>query len=464
MVKKPKGMVAFTIIWSGQMVSFLGSAMTSFALLIWVWITTHQATPTVLMAFFTFIPLLVMTPIAGAFVDRWDRKKAMILSDLIAGLGSVAILILYLLDALEVWHLYIVGLFVGAFSAFQWPAFSAAITMLVEKKHYARADALMGVAQSFSGILGPPLAAVMLVTIGIPGILVLDIITFCYAIGVLLIMHIPSPPKTEEPAPGFKSIWRDSAFGFRWIYRRRPLLLLTLTFFMFNLVAGFGMTIIAPMVLARTGDNEILLGGLMSVLGIGGLAGGITLAIWGGPKRRIYGLLGGGMMTVIAGIGVLPTNPIFWALGGLIITFVFPTVNGCSQAIWQSKTPPQMQGRVFGARRFIAQISNVFPLIMVGPLVDYVFEPAMDVGGGLAGTLGWMIEPGPGAGMTLIIFIAFTLATVVSAVAFLNRDLRNIEDLIPDHDEKEGEEDDDEGEIEEQVPDDGEDRKDRQED
>ena len=458
MAEKPKGMVAFTIIWSGQMVSLLGSAMTGFALLIWVWITTGFATPTVLMGFFTFIPLLVMTPIAGALVDRWDRKKAMIISDLVAGLGSVVILILFTGGLLEVWHLYIVGLFVGAFSAFQWPAFSAAITMLVEKKHYARADALMGVAQAFSGILGPPLAAVMLVTIGIPGILVLDIVTFCYAIAVLLVMHIPQPPKTEEPAPGFRSIWKDSVLGFRWIYERRPLLLLTLTFFAFNLVAGFGMNIIAPMVLARTGNNEILLGGLMSVLGIGGLAGGITLAVWGGPKKRIYGLLVGGMLTVIAGIGVLPSNPIFWAIGGFIVTFVFPTVNGCSQAIWQSKTPPQLQGRVFGARRFIAQVSSVFPLITVGPLVDYVFEPAMDVGGGLAGVLGWMIEPGRGAGMTLIIFLAFLGATVVSAIALFNRDLRNVEELLPDHDEKE--EDADESED----PDDGEDRKDSQED
>lgn len=177
--EKPKGMAAFTIIWSGQVVSLLGSAMTGFALLIWVWLKTHQATATVLMGFFQFVPLLVMTPIAGALVDRWNRKKAMIISDLIAGMGSVVILFLFFFGVLEVWHLYIVGLFVGAFAAFQWPAFSAAITMLVEKKHYARADGLMGLAQSLSTILGPPIAAVLLVMVDIPGILVIDILTFC---------------------------------------------------------------------------------------------------------------------------------------------------------------------------------------------------------------------------------------------------------------------------------------------
>lgn len=249
-------------------------------------------------------------------------------------------------------------------------------------------------------------------------------------------MNVPQPPKTEEAEAEveLRSIWKESIYGFRWIYDRKPLLLLTLVFFSFNLIAGFGMNVIAPMVLARTGDNEIILGGLMSVLGIGGLAGGVVLAVWGGPKRRVRGLLGGMMLMAVAGIGVLPGNPIIWAIGGFIVTFTFPTVNGCSQAIWQSKTPPQVQGRVFGARRFIAQISSVFSLLLVGPLVDYVFEPAMSEGGSLAGALGGILQPGPGAGMALIIFISFILCTVVAIVAYTNRKLRGIEDLLPDHD------------------------------
>lgn len=435
--EKPKGMVAFTIIWSGQVVSLLGTAMVGFALLFWVWIETHSATAAVLIGFFQFVPLLVMTPIAGALVDRWNRKKAMIISDLIAGLGSVVILLLFVLDILQVWHLYVVGLFVGAFGAFQWPAFSAAITLLVHKKHYARADGMMGLANSLSTILGPPIAVILLALIGISGILVIDIITFSYAIAILLPLHIPQPPRTEEVAPGLRNLFKDSVYGFRWIYERRPLLLLTLVFFSFNLIAGFGMNIIAPMVLARTGDSEVILGGLMSVLGIGGLLGGLTLAIWGGPKKKINGLFGGSMLTVVAGVAVLPSNPIIWGVGGFLITFVFPTVNGSSQAIWQSKTPPQVQGRVFGARRFIAQISSVVSLLLVGPLVDYVFEPALMPGGSLANVLSWMIEPGPGAGMALIIFIAFVLGTLVSVIAYGNRTIRDVEDIVPDHNVKE---------------------------
>jgi MFS family permease len=429
-------MRVFTIIWSGQMVSFLGTAMTQFALLIWVWGKTHQATATVLIAFFTFVPLLVMTPIAGALVDRWNRKKAMIISDLTAGIGSVVILLLFLSNVLEVWHLYLIGLFVGALNAFQWPAFSAAITLLVNKKHYARTSGMMGLTEATSMIFGPPLAAVLLVTVGLPGVLVVDILTFTYAIAVLLPIHIPQPPPPKE-GDELRGVWKDSIFGFRYIYARRSLFLLVMVFFMYNFFATFSVSIFGPMVLARTGDSEIILGSIMSVLGIGGLIGGITIAVWGGPKKRIKGLLGGMAIAGLGGLAAFPADPIFWAMGGFLFLFLSPIVNGCSQAIWQTKTPPGVQGRVFGARRFIAQISGTFGLLLVGPLADFVFEPAFDQGGSLAGALGWLIEPGTGSGMAFMVFLGIILSSIVAVIAYLVRDIRDIEEILPDFDEGE---------------------------
>jgi MFS family permease len=426
-------MRAFTQIWSGQMVSFMGTAMTQFALLIWVWTKTHEATATVLIAFFTFVPLLVMTPVAGAFVDRWNRKKAMIISDLTAGLGSVVILLLFLTNLLEIWHLYIIGLFVGALNAFQWPAFSAAITLLVDKKHYARTSGMMGLTEATSMIFGPPMAAVLLVTVGIPGVLIVDILTFTYAISVLLVTHVPQPPPPKEDERS-KSIWKDSAFGFRYIYARRSLFLLAMVFFLYNFFATFSVNIFSPMILARTNDSEIILGTIMSVLGIGGLAGGIAIAVWGGPKKRIKGLLGGMAIAGLGGLAAFPSDPIFWALGGFLFLFLSPIVNGCSQAIWQSKTSPSVQGRVFAARRFIAQISSVFGLLLVGPLADLVFEPAFDQGGSLAGAFSWLMEPGVGSGMAFMVFLGIFLSSIVAVIAYLVRDIRDIEEIIPDHD------------------------------
>lgn len=429
-------MRAFTLIWSGQMVSFLGTAMTQFALLIFVWTKTHQATATVMIAFFQFVPLLVVTPIAGALVDRWNRKKAMIISDLIAGIGSIVILLLFSFDVLEVWHLYLIGLFVGAFNAFQWPAFSAAITLLVNKKHYARTSGMMGLTEATSMIFGPPLAAVLLVTVGLQGVLLIDILTFTYAIAILLPIFIPQPPPPKEEEE-LRSLWKDSIYGFTYIYARRPFLLLVLVFFMYNFFATFATSIFSPMILARTGDNELILGSVMSVLGIGGLIGGITIAVWGGPKKKINGLLGGMILAGLGGFAAFPASPIAWALGGFLFLFLGPIVNGCSQAIWQSKIPPRVQGRVFGARRFVAQISGTFGLLMVGPLVDFVFEPAFNPGGSLAGIFSWLMEPGPGVGMAFVVFLSIVLSSIVALIAYFVRDVRNIEDIVPDFDAEE---------------------------
>jgi len=153
--KKPRGMAAFTAVWAGQVVSVLGSAMTIFALMLWAWTITGEATALALLGFFHAAPLLLMLPIAGAIVDRLNKKTAMILSDLAAGLGTVVMLILYTSNVLEIWHVYLIAIFVGAFGAFQWPAYSSAITVMVDKKHYARASGMVSLVGSISGILVP---------------------------------------------------------------------------------------------------------------------------------------------------------------------------------------------------------------------------------------------------------------------------------------------------------------------
>jgi MFS family permease/ribosomal protein S18 acetylase RimI-like enzyme len=429
-------MFAFTIIWTGQLVSLLGTAMTAFALIIWVWQITGEATALALMAFFQFAPLLLMIPIAGALVDRWNRKLTMMLSDLAAGLGTIAILLLFLTGVLEIWHLYAIGIFIGTFGAFQWPAYSAAVTMMVDKKHYARASGMMGMTHSISGIFGPPLAAVLLVFIGIAGILVIDIITFSFAVGVLLFAHIPQPPPADDLRKDVLGVLKDSLYGFRYILDRRPLLNLQLTFFTFNLVATFGMIVMNPMILARTGSNEIVLGSVQSAAGVGGAIGGILLAVWGGPKRKINGLLGGMVAAgIIFGIGLGIGRDMFvWMIAVFLAMITIPTLNGSSQSIWQSKVPANKQGRVFAARAVIAQMASVFAMLLVGPLADQVFEPAMMPSGALAEQFGWLVGTGPGSGMALMMLISGLFCSIVALIAFGIPSIRDVEKLIPDHD------------------------------
>jgi DHA3 family macrolide efflux protein-like MFS transporter len=196
-------MRAFTIVWFGQLVSLLGTAMTGFALAYWAYITTGTATALALVGFFAFAPTILVSPIAGALVDRWNRKLMMMLSDLAAISSTVIIFLLYSANSLQIWHLYITGAFASVFGAFQFPAYSAAVTTMVSKKQYGRASGMLSTAQFASGIFAPILAAALIITpIGIGGILMIDILTFLVAIGALLIVHIPQPAVTEE---GLKS-------------------------------------------------------------------------------------------------------------------------------------------------------------------------------------------------------------------------------------------------------------------
>jgi DHA3 family macrolide efflux protein-like MFS transporter len=431
----PTGMKAFTIVWIGQLVSLLGTAMTGFALAYWAYITTGTATALALVGFFAFAPTILVSPVAGALVDRWNRKLMMMLSDLAAISSTFVILLLYSAGNLQIWHLYITGAFASAFGAFQFPAYSAAVTTMVSKEQYGRASGMLSTAQFASGIFAPILAAALIVTpIGIGGILMIDVVTFLVAIGALLVVHIPQPIVTEEGIKSKGSLWEESIYGFRYIFRRPSLLGLQLVFFSINLVAVFGNTVSTPMILARTGNDAAVLGIVQSAMGIGGVAGSLVLSIWGGPKRRVHGVLAGmgfGMFgMVLMGLG---RDLYAWSLAAFIGLFFIPIINGSNQAIWQVKVAPDVQGRVFATRALIAQISVPVAMLLSGPLADYYFEPAMKTGGSLESVFSGLVGTGPGAGMALMFVIAGLCGVIIGFGGYAFKAIRDVEDIIPDH-------------------------------
>lgn len=432
---QPTGMRAFVIIWLGQLVSMLGTGMTRFALTIWAWQITGSATALALVGVFSFAPIVLFSPIAGALVDRWPRKLVMMASDLAAGISTIAILILYSTGNLEIWHLYVAGAFAGVFESFQFPAYSAAISTMLTKENYARASGMIGMADAASGIVAPALAGLLLVSIGISGLLIIDIVTFVFAIVVLLFVHIPQPKRTAAGEEGKGSLWTESLYGFRYIFRRPSLLGLQLIFFGVNLTSTSGFILMAPLILARTGDNSVILGTVQSVLGLGGLAGGLILSIWGGPKRRVHGVLlgmaGAGLLGV-TGMGLARTLP-FWAAAAFATMFFNQILNASNQAIWQAKVDPDVQGRVFAVRRLIAQIAAPAAMFLSGFLADRVFEPAMQPNGGWADTFGWLVGTGPGAGMGLLLVVSGLLTVLVALSGYLIPFIRNAETILPDH-------------------------------
>lgn len=434
---KPDGLKGFIFIWIGQVFSMIGSQMTHFAMGIWAWEKTGQATPLAMVGFFAFAPLIVFSPIAGVLVDRWNRKWVMALSDLGAGLVTLSIFILMLTGRLEIWHLYITGVVGGIFGAFQWPAYSAAITMLVPKKHYARTSGLIDMAGSGVGIIAPILAGFLVPLIGFSGIIAIDLVTLVIALVLLMFVFIPEPKrKPRDRTSG--AFFRELIYGFRYLIERRSLLYLQLVFFFGNLFFSIGYTLFNPMILASTGGDSAILGSVQSAGAIGGLVGGLALTAWGGPKQKIHGVLTGWILSGVLGLGLIGlgrTLP-FWLIGHFLMMMITPVLNGSNQAIWQAKTAPEVQGRVFSVRRFVAQITAPISMAVAGPLADQVFEPAFaSADNGLARILDPIFPAGPGAGMSLIILISGILVIGVGFGAYRNSQIRHVETLIPDHDE-----------------------------
>ncbi len=436
--RRPEGMTAFFIISIGQLISLTGTGMSRFAITIFAWQETGEVTALAMVGFFSFAPAVILSPIAGAIVDRSNRKLVMMLSDLAAGLMTIVVLILFATDQLQIWHLFVTAAFAAAFEAFQFPAYSAAITLMLPKDQYARASGIHSLVHSGSMIASPVLAGVLIGTIGIAGILAIDVVTFLVAIFALVIVFIPQPEQTAAGREGQGSIWKESAYGFRYIFDRPSLTGLLTIFFAINFIASFSMVLMSPMVLARTGDDQVVLGTVMSIFGFGGLAGGLVLSVWGGPKRRINGVLMGLALSSLLGITVigLGQTAMVWAVGSFLTMFFIPIINGSSQAIWQSKVAPDVQGRVFSVRRLMAQITAPLAMLLAGPLADDFFEPAMQTGGALESTFSGLVGTGDGAGMSLIFVVTGLLGMAVSLAGYLVPVIRNIEDILPDYDEE----------------------------
>lgn len=430
-VKTYQGMRTFLVIWFGQLVSTLGSGLTGFALGVWIYQETGSATLFAMNMLAVAVPTLVMAPLAGALVDRWDRRWVMVLSDTGAGLSTLVVFLLLLTDRLEVWHVYIITAISAAFSTFQWPAYSAATSTLVPKEQLGRAGGMVQIGEAISQIIAPGVAGALYVTIGMQGVVLIDFVTFLFAVGSLLLVRIPKPKVSAEGALGKGSLWKEITYGWKYITARPGLLGLLLVFAANNFFSGLVQPLLTPLVLDMTSAD--VLGYLGSVIGIGMLLGTLIMSAWGGPRRKVHGVLGflmlGGLFTTL--LGLRPSLPLM-ALGGFLMMITFPIVNGSSQAIWQRKVALDVQGRVFSTRRMIAWSTTPIAFALAGPLADKVFKPLLLEGGALADSVGQVIGVGPGRGVGLMIVIIGVLNIVAAAAGYLSPRVLYVEDELPD--------------------------------
>ena len=430
-------MRGFTIIWFGQLVSMLGTGMTNFALSFYIFEKTGQATALTIAIFCFVAPSILLSPLAGALVDRSNRKLVIIVTDLSAGIVTLVWLFIVLTTGdLEMWQIYLGNIITGAFNAFQFPAFSAAVSLMIPKEQFGRAAGMLEFAGAASNILAPVFAGALLAPFGLVSIMLVDVVTFVVAIVAVMLVYMPQPEREVMDDGKHPSLWQDSIYGFRYIKERPSLLGLQFAFTALNFISAFGGIIAVPMILARTNNNAGSLAAVQSIAAFGGIAGGLIMSTWGGPKRKVKGVLLGmtaeGFLGPIV-IGLSKAVP-GWAAGSFMTQMIIPIINGSNQAIWQSKVPPAIQGRVFATRRMIAQISFPVAVLLAGPLADKVFEPAMSSDGWAATIFGPLVGTGPGAGMSLMILLSGVLGVAVGLIGYSMPAVRNVETILPDFD------------------------------
>jgi len=426
-----RGMGIFTIIWGGQVVSTIGSGLTSFALGLWVYQLTGSVTQFALIAFCTVLPRLALSPLAGALVDRWDRRWAMILSDSGAAFSTLVIVGLFLTNRLEVWHIYLMTAISSAFGTFQWPAYTAAITLLVPKRNLGRANGMVQFGQAASEILAPTLAGILVITIQIWGVILIDFATFLFAVLTLLLVRIPKPTPTTAGKKEEGSLLREAAYGWSYLTTRPGLLGLLVFFAVVNFLWGMVGALIMPMILNFTSAD--VLGMIISIAGIGLLTGSLVMSVWGGPKRRINGVLNFELLSGLCFL-LIGLRPAAWlvAIGAFGAHLTIAIVSGSNQAIWQSKVAPHVQGRVFAMQQMIAKSTTPLAYLLAGTLADKVFEPLLAANGLLAGSLGHIMGIGPGRGIGLLFIVMGMMKVIVSLGGYLYPRIYFVEDELPD--------------------------------
>jgi DHA3 family macrolide efflux protein-like MFS transporter len=377
----------------------LGSQVVSFAI---VWYLTEQtgsATVLAIASMFSILPSVILSPFAGTMVDRGNRKRIMIISDIVVGLARLLGFFLFLTGAIQVWHIYLMIFIGSAAGSFQHPAMASSTSLMVPKKHLSR---VAGMNQTLNGALSiaaPPLGALLMSLISIANIYLLDFITMLIAVLPLMLIPIPQPEARKDSNGDLikQSFFEDIQEGFQYILNWKGLTLLLLSAMLINFLISPAMSLLPLLVSKHFGGNEVQLAVMNSMLGIGMLIGGLLLSVWGGFKQRILtsfmGLVIAGISLAVVGF-VPPTGFIVALIAFLISAVMMPLINGPIHAVVQSAVLPEMQGRVISMISTAAGFAMPIGLAIAGPVSDAVGIQSWFIIGGvmmsLTGVLGFI--------------------------------------------------------------------------
>ncbi|MFE4476246.1 MULTISPECIES: non-ribosomal peptide synthetase/MFS transporter [Streptomycetaceae] len=422
----------FLTVASGQQVSMIGSALTEFALPVWIYLRTGSLAQFGLLAACGLVPGILAAPLAGAVVDRGDRRRTMLLGDLAAGLTQALLLLLYATGGLQVWHAYALIAVLSAALSFQRLAWNAAVPQLVPKRYLGRANGVVQMAFGLAQFLVPLFAVGLLAAIGLGGILALDVAGYAVAVTVTLAVRFPDLMGSTRR----ESIAAEIREGFRRALGSRHFRAMLLYFAVLNVFLSPLFLLTTPLVLSFAPLSAA--GWVSTAAGLGAVLGGITLVAWGGPRRRkLRGVL---LATLVVAAACLLTGlrPSIWtvALGAFGMTFALALLNGAYATIVQTKVPLRFHGRVIAVNTMVAWSTLPVGFAVVAPFGPGLLQPLMDHDGALAGSVGRLIGTGDGRGIGLL-YLLFglamaALALVCLAVPVLRHFDRDVPDAEPD--------------------------------
>lgn len=367
----------FYIFSLGQFVSQFGSKLSSYGFILWAYKESNSVLTTSLLGACYLVPEIFFSFIAGGISDSWNKKSIIILSDTMAGFLSLLVLMLFSFDILEVKHLYIINFLLGIGDAFQNPASEVVISIIVSKENYIKTSGIRSFFNSFITIFVPICSVAIYSFSGLKYILIVDLLTFLFALLTLIfLVYIPEIKSLKEENI---NIFKQCIAGVKYIFYRKDIL--TLIYFMgfINFIAGMYNTALAPMILSRTGNNDIQLGVVTSSIGISGLLGSLIVQKFPQPKKRvplmanimIFSFL---ICNILLGVG---RNCIWWTIAVLAGHFFVPLLLANMEYFMRTKVPLEVQGKVFSARNTIQYATLPIGNLLCGILADNFFEPYM---------------------------------------------------------------------------------------
>lgn len=418
----------YIIFWLSQALSQLGSSMTAFALVLWVYMQNGSAMTVSLMSFFNYLPYIIVSLFVGAFVDNHSKKKIMLVSDSIAAFCSAIIFTLSVAGKLQIWHIYLINFIIGFMNAFHELAFSVTLGKIVPKKKLTQVSGMNSFSSNLVTVLSPLLASSLFALGGIMLILIIDLCSFVFAFLILLlVLKIPEDIMKNQTK---KSMFVGIAEGFRYLRNNRGIFMIIITIAMLNFFSRLTYeNILSPMILARSGNNSIVLGVVNMVIGIGGIIGSIIVStgkIKGNSTKMIYisAMFSFLFGDVIMGVG---RNMITWSFAGLAASFPIAFINAGQMAILYKYVPEKIQGRIFAVRNALQYSTIPLGILLGGFMADYIFEPFMMTEKPLAKMLHMIVGIGTGSGMAVMFLCTGVFGAIFSFISYQQKVIQNLD-------------------------------------